>query len=127
LISTRALVILNGSKITAKGDLAMGSERRKANRDEVKDGVLYLHEALHINQAAQNGLAFDLSIDGACIYTQQEYDENDSVKVFCKKFGDEPIKATIRWCKKVDERLFKIGLSFGELETSGHQGSGNEP
>ena len=65
-----------------------------------------------MNHSAQHGLAFDLSNSGACIYAQREYAKGDVIKVFCKDFGDAPAKASVCWCKKVDERLFKIGLHF---------------
>jgi len=90
----------------------MLEDKRKDDRSSVKDGVLYLHESRSITEAAQNGLAFDISRAGACIYTQQEFLEGDTIKVYCSKFGDMPIKTSVRWCRKVDDRLFKVGVSF---------------
>lgn len=87
-------------------------ERRKEPREHVRDGVLYLHESESLTQSAQNGLAFDVSHDGACIYTQQEYREEDTIKVFCKQISDRPVTARVKWCKRMDENLFKIGLIF---------------
>jgi hypothetical protein len=96
----------------------MGEEKRREDRERANDGVIYLHESVNINQTAQNGLAFDISSSGACIYTHQEFKEKDSIKVFSQKFGDRPIKATVRWCRKVDDALFKVGLSFNQEEVS---------
>ena len=90
----------------------MTKERRKEKREPVEDDVLYLHYSKKISQAAQHGLAFDLSDSGACIYAQQEYAEGDVIKIFCKDFGDTPAKASVCWCRKLDERLFKVGLKF---------------
>lgn len=90
----------------------MPEDNRKEPRNTIEDGVLYLHESGGISKAAQHGLAFDISNSGACIYSQQSFAEGDYVKIFCSNFGDTPIKATVRWCKKMDDRLFKVGLSF---------------
>lgn len=90
----------------------MPVNNRKEHRASVRDGVLYLHGSGDNCSTAQNGLAFDISTSGACIYTQREFAEGETVDVFCSKFGDVPIKSTVRWCKKVDERLYKTGVSF---------------
>jgi hypothetical protein len=87
-------------------------ERRGEAREVFVDGVLYLHEMKTLSQAAQNGLAFDLSKTGACIYTQKEFSQGETIKVLCKKYGDAPIKSEICWCKKLDDNLFKVGLKF---------------
>jgi hypothetical protein len=92
----------------------MGIDKRKEDRKHVEDGVLYLHEVQTLDTAAQNGLAFDLSGGGACIYSQRKFEEDDMIKVFCVKFGDKPMMARVRWSKKVDDKLYKIGLSFDE-------------
>lgn len=90
----------------------MPENNRKEHRASVRDGVLYLHDSGSKNSMAQNGLAYDISTSGACIYTQQQFAEGETINVFCSKFGDAPIKSTVRWCKKVDERLYKVGVSF---------------
>jgi len=90
----------------------MDAENRTEDRKNVEDGVLYLHEMRSVGNTAQNGLAFDFSDNGACIYTQQHLSQSDTIKVLSDKFGDSPRKATVRWCKKLDENLFKVGLSF---------------
>ena len=94
------------------GVYCMQDERRKEQREPVEDDVLYLHYSKKINNIAQHGLAFDLSDSGACIYAQQEYSEGDTIKIFCKDFGDAPAKANVCWCKKIDDRLYKVGLRF---------------
>lgn len=90
----------------------VSTDKRKEKRSVLKDSVLYMHESHNIAKSAQNGLAFDISTSGACIYTQQEFKEDDTIKIFCSKFGDMPVQSSVRWCKKVDDRLFKIGVSF---------------
>lgn len=87
-------------------------ERRRQNRAPVQDGVLYLYESKGLQQDAQYGLAFDVSNDGACIYTQQQFATDDSIKLFCAKFGEEPRSAYVKWCRRIDENLFKVGVSF---------------
>lgn len=96
----------------------MTEERRKEKREQVEDDVLYLHYSEDVGQTAQHGLAVDMSSSGACIYSQQEYAEGDVLKVFCKEFGDTPAKADICWCRKIDERLFKVGLKFNSNGSS---------
>jgi hypothetical protein len=105
----------------------MGEDKRKEARERANDGVIYLHESVNVSQAAQNGLAFDISSSGACIYTHQEFNEGDSIKVFSQKFGDRPIKATVRWCRKVDDALFKVGLAFNREDVADPTGESTGP
>lgn len=85
---------------------------RTEERVAIDDNVIYLPDLNALNNSAKNGIAFDVSASGACIYTQREFDQDEIVKFFCKGFGEKPRKAIIKWCKKVDDRLFKVGVLF---------------
>jgi len=94
----------------------MSKADRKEERKAVKGGVLYAIDSDEGINAAQSGLAFNLSKSGAGIFTQEEIREEDPVKVFNRNFASRPIRGCVRWCESIGNGLYRVGISFEDDE-----------
>lgn len=84
---------------------------RRERRDPANGNVFYSYDVKAEAMPSQNGLMCNVSSTGACIYTQECFNEGSELKLFSPAIG-LPKKAVVRWCKSVDAKLFKMGLSF---------------
>lgn len=70
----------------------------------VKDGSLNC-----VNGA---GVTSNISSGGLGFYADSMLKAGQNLKVFSKSMSEDPIQAVVRWCKKISDDMFKIGLMF---------------
>jgi hypothetical protein len=56
----------------------------------------------------------DISKGGLCIYTQEEHEKGQRIKITESTICSGHTDAEVRWSQKVDEEIFRVGLKFIE-------------
>jgi hypothetical protein len=70
----------------------------------VKDGSL--------NCVTGAGVTSNISSGGLGFYSDNMLRTGQKLKVFSKSMSENPIKGVVRWCNKISDDMFKIGLMF---------------
>jgi len=52
----------------------------------------------------------DVSKSGMGFYTDKSIKENSRLFVTCEAVSQRPLKAIVRWCDKIGDNLYRIGL-----------------
>lgn len=58
------------------------------------------------------GITTNISSGGLGLYTDRMLKAGQDLKVFSKSMAESPKKAVVRWCKKISDDMFKVGLMF---------------
>jgi hypothetical protein len=54
-------------------------------------------------------------MDGACIHVFNELEKGLNITIHGKAFGDSHKTATVKWCKKIHNDIYRAGLFFSEM------------
>lgn len=81
---------------------------RKEERTPSKGSVMISSDTGFVN-----GLVTNISSSGLCAYVQEIFDNGSVVSVYSKNFSSKgPRVASIRWCTRITDDLYRIGLYF---------------
>ena len=58
------------------------------------------------------GVSSNISSGGLGFYTDRMLKTGQDLKVFSKSMAENPVKAVVRWCQKISDDMFKVGLMF---------------
>lgn len=58
------------------------------------------------------GLTLDRSENGVCLMSYKHFDADISIMTYGKATGNIPRYATVRWCDKITDGLYRTGISF---------------
>lgn len=88
------------------------SVERKESRTPARGSVMISNESGFVG-----GLITNMSSSGLCAYVQETLKSGDEVSVYSKCFNSKgPRVAHVKWCSKLTEDLFKVGLFFNHPE-----------
>jgi hypothetical protein len=59
-------------------------------------------------------LTTNMSKKGLGIYTDRGLQEGQDIWVFCKHVRDSVFSAEVKWCRKISDALFRVGLAITE-------------
>ena len=85
---------------------------RTEERTPVIGNVFYNHSIVDNNQLFIEGVTANISLSGASIYTFTEIEEDVAIVLYGKVLGNAQKNAIVRWCEKVNNEIYKVGLSF---------------
>jgi hypothetical protein len=91
------------------------SEKRGARRSALTVTFDYSYsfvEAGRLNCTTSQGVTTNISGGGMCFYTIAGVSMGQEMKVFNETLFESPKTAFVRWCSKISESIFKIGLQF---------------
>jgi hypothetical protein len=65
-------------------------------------------------QSCKNGfgISTNISNSGMGFLTNEPFENGQDIKVFNPRISDGPRAAQIRWCVKLSESLYKVGVCF---------------
>jgi hypothetical protein len=88
------------------------SVQRKEDRTPARGSVMISNDT-----GFASGLITNISSSGLCAYVQETFDSGETVSVYSKNFTTKgPRVAHIKWCNKLTDDLFKVGLFFNHPE-----------
>ena len=91
-------------------------ERRKQRRDLITLPISYSYASLNdsgtYKSLTTNGITLNISDSGMCFYTHVRLDEGLPVNVSSRAIWDTQKKGVIKWCRKITEELYRVGLSL---------------
>jgi hypothetical protein len=85
------------------------SRQRAEKRCEHIHLIEYSHHADNYEEALK-GITANLSHSGLCLYVFKPHKKGDSIVIRKGLRADRP--ATVLWHRRLDDRLFKVGLRF---------------
>ncbi len=59
-----------------------------------------------------NGITLNISDCGICFYTQSCLEEGMPVIITSKAIWDEPRQGMVKWCRKITEELYRVGVTL---------------
>lgn len=88
------------------------SIERKEDRTPARGSVMISNESGFVS-----GLITNMSSLGLCAYVQELLSNGSEVSVYSKNFSTKgPRVANVRWCNRLTDDLFKVGLYFNNPE-----------
>lgn len=94
-------------------------ERRKSRRFSVAGMVYYSDPADGLSDygfdTPHMGIANDMSVDGAGIFTKHSFSEGEDVRVSFEGLGKLTITGTVRWCRRCSSQLYRVGIDIPSL------------
>jgi len=86
--------------------------QRKEDRTPARGSVMISNDSGFVS-----GLVTNMSSSGLCAYVQETLCDGDEVSVYSKNFNTKgPRVARVKWCSKLTEDLYKVGLYFNHPE-----------
>ena len=61
---------------------------------------------------AVNGVTHNVSDTGIGVYIENSLDDGMPVIIRSRAVGEDPRHGVIRWCKKISERLYRVGVTL---------------
>ena len=90
----------------------MWSVQRKEDRTPARGSVTISNDI-----GFAGGLVNNMSSSGICAYVQEDFPEGAVVSVYSRNFSTKgPRVASVRWCSRLTDDLYKIGLFFNNPE-----------
>jgi len=92
-----------------------GSERRDLKRDHFTVTLDYAFSTLEngrLDCKKGSAVSVNISKGGLGIYSLSPFSVGQDLKLFCEQLRNTPINAQIRWCSKVSNDLYKVGIMF---------------
>ncbi len=90
-------------------------ERRVARRDPFTVTVQYSTYSVGDGPAdCTKGFAqtANISRGGLCIYTDAPFKKDQCMTLFGRKLSEDLLTATVKWCSKLSEGIYSIGLQL---------------
>ena len=91
-------------------------ERRRGKRElttvPMSYNVAVTEGAQPEKTGAANGITLNTSGKGICFYTQICLEQDVPVNVTSKALWEQPRHGTVKWCGKITEELYRVGVSF---------------
>ncbi len=60
-----------------------------------------------------SGVSTNLSTSGMGFYTEGALKRGHDLTLYSSKISLVPVNAKVRWCSKLSESLYRVGVSFG--------------
>ena len=90
----------------------MWSVERKEDRSPARGSVMISNDSGFVS-----GLVANISGSGLCAYVQEAFDDGAVVSVYSKSFSTKgPRVASVRWCSRLTDDLYKVGLFFDSAD-----------
>ena len=101
--------------------MSMSTERtRRANRrDECRTAAVtpisysysYVDE-LELKCLSARGISVNMSESGMCLYTNNQLQDGLDLKLYSQNLFESPKAAVVQWCDKINEELYKVGVTL---------------
>ncbi len=93
---------------------------RGHQRNFVHKHINYLHHptADLLDDTVYQAITIDISDDGMCMYIYHPAKEGDCMTVSHDMYSSPSVRSVVRWIKKIDNDLYKIGVSFESINLS---------
>jgi hypothetical protein len=92
------------------------AERRRQRRDMITVPANFSASFTGGSEDARlpcgNGITLNVSGAGLCLYTPLPLEEGLSVEVSSQAIRLGPRKGAVRWCRKITEDLYRVGIVF---------------
>ncbi len=86
-------------------------EKRKEKREDLVGGTISF--AFTMDDSLDNeGVTINISSSGVAFYTHREVAKGMGLRIKGAGMWNGVRYATVRWCEKVENGIYKIGLSF---------------
>jgi hypothetical protein len=75
----------------------------------------YTFSRLHDGEPVKgsgSGVTTNLSRGGLCFYAYHHLGEGQEVNVHSHQIARSPLLAKVRWCERISNTLYRVGLSF---------------
>ena len=98
--------------------MASYDEKRTDRRKVFTTTILYsmsLVENDRLHCLTNEALTTNISERGLGLYTGTQLKRGQDIKVYSRTLSDRPIFALVKWCSKVSDNIFKVGVEFWNL------------
>jgi len=99
----------------------MSEERRRDRRDLItvplNFSYSYKDQEEKVKSLSTNGISLNVSSSGMCFYTHMLLDEGTDLSLLSKAIWEIPKKGVVRWCRKITEELYRVGIQLREQES----------
>jgi hypothetical protein len=86
--------------------------KRNDVRIPIVGNILYTLSLASDGHYFFEGVTTNISMDGACIHVFNELEKGLNITIHGKGFGDNHKNATVKWCKKIHNDIYRAGLFF---------------
>jgi hypothetical protein len=90
-------------------------EKRQDKREVFTVTVEYAYSTVSNGRFARKtgaAVTTNLSKGGLGLYTNQLFNTGQNLTINGRQISDDPMNAMVRWCSRVSESIYKIGLMF---------------
>jgi len=77
------------------------------------DAFSKFNPAEHV--ASHMAITDNISDNGACIFTPKAYRKGSKLKVSFRGMRKQSLIATVRWCRKSSDRVYRVGLFWPDI------------
>ena len=91
---------------------SVNKERRSEERTPVAASIYYLSTLEQYNDCKFWGVALNVSLSGVSTYSNISFKIGFALKVRSKTLWENTRDAKVKWCKKIDDDLYKLGFSL---------------
>lgn len=91
------------------------AEKRAEKRELFTVTIEYTYTSLNegrISCQTNSGLSVNLSASGLGFYTDKALQQGQRLTLYSKKLKDFTIEAQVRWCSKLSDSIYRMGVSF---------------
>ncbi|MDA8174895.1 MAG: hypothetical protein M0018_09950 [Nitrospiraceae bacterium] len=91
------------------------TEKRDSKRDLVTVPISYnysIQEQGETRNFTMSGISLNLSDAGICFYTHVRLEDGTALNVYGRALWDGARKGTVKWCRKITEGLFRVGVQL---------------
>jgi hypothetical protein len=97
------------------GSMKSGEGRRQQKRELFTITVEYSFSSFSrdsLNCETGSGITTNISPGGLGFYTDRLIRAGQDLKVFSSHLSTEPINAVVRWCDRISDNMYKVGMMF---------------
>jgi c-di-GMP-binding flagellar brake protein YcgR len=96
-------------------DMTTNLQRRKEHRDNCSVNVEYYldsEDCERIDCGPWNNVTSDISYSGMCLYSNREITKGHRLKIYLRHVSKDPLVAQVRWCNRLSDNLFRMGVCY---------------
>lgn len=90
-------------------------ERRTEKRDLCSVKIEYSIDSpdcAHLDCGPWVNVTSDISYRGIGLYSKHPIRKGQKIKIFLNHISSDPIRASARWCHRVNDELYKVGVAY---------------
>ncbi len=100
------------SNILSVKDIEMIKVAKKGRANGARLGISVPCIVCTDSETLDECTTFDLGKGGMCIFSNKSLEVGHVIELQCKDIWDGPKTGTVKWCKKIQINLYRVGIAF---------------